>query len=365
MISSALLRFISLLQLSIAAGGRAATVDSPDLKKKVWIRYNKDDTACFRAISKLSEDTTTSFNVLRQMKRSKSVLATIALQDIEQLRKSIPFIREIVPDPARYPIVGPVHDINRRDLLVWEGQAKTYGFDLVQADKLHARGLTADGVTICIVDTGFDSTHEDFNHTKFQGISLVESEWSTDENGHGTLSAGIIAAQDNDLGLIGVAPGVSVIVAKAFDSLGFQTVADLIDVVEQCRDKGARIISMSLGGLTKLDEEEELFADLFNTDGVLSVASSGNSGLNELEYPASYPSVLSIGAINRIPEIAFFPLTMHLWILQRLVLTFGRLCQIVLSARFVMKHLPETMPVTMGLPQRSLLFQASQHFCGA
>lgn len=183
MVSYALWQFVTLLQVSIVAFGRATTEDSTQLKK-VWLRYNKEDATCFKAINKLSEDTTSSFQVLRQMKKSKSVLAKIGVQEMEGLKKSIPCIREIVADPARYPILGPVHEINRRDLLVWEGQARTYGFDLVQADKLHARGLTGEGISVCIVDSGFDSTHEDFDHTKFSGVSLLnDADWNTDENG--------------------------------------------------------------------------------------------------------------------------------------------------------------------------------------
>lgn len=82
--------------------------------------------------------------------------------------------------------------------------------------------------------------------------------------------------------------------------------ADLMLAVERCQDEGAHIINMSLGGFEKLAEEEELFADLFNNQGILSVASSGNSGFSGLNYPASYPFVVSVGAVNRVPEIASF-----------------------------------------------------------
>jgi serine protease len=79
-------------------------------------------------------------------------------------------------------------------------------------------------------------------------LPLPDTDWKTDEYGHGTLSAGIIAAQDNDLGLIGVSPGVNIIVAKVVDAVGEVTVANLLSAVEQCRDQVTRIINISLGG---------------------------------------------------------------------------------------------------------------------
>jgi serine protease len=80
----------------------------------------------------------------------------------------------------------------------------------------------------------------------------------------------------------------------------------LIDAVYRCRDAGAKIISMSLGGGEHSAVEEDAFAVLFNSHNILSVASSGNSGYEEDNYPASYPSVLSVGAIDRNKNYADF-----------------------------------------------------------
>lgn len=71
---------------------------------------------------------------------------------------------------------------------------------------------------------------------------------SFDRLGHGTHVAGTIAALDNDIGVIGVAPEAEVFVVKFFaDDTGFAYSSSLINAAYKCRDVGAKIISMSLG----------------------------------------------------------------------------------------------------------------------
>ena len=65
---------------------------------------------------------------------------------------------------------------------------------------------------------------------------------------HGTHVAGTIAAQDNGLGVVGVAPQVSLHVVRTFDSSGVFTASSLITAMNACADAGSNIISMSLGG---------------------------------------------------------------------------------------------------------------------
>jgi subtilisin family serine protease len=71
--------------------------------------------------------------------------------------------------------------------------------------------------------------------------------------GHGTHVAGTIAALDNDIGVIGVAPEAEIFVVKYFaDESGFAYSSSLINAAYKCRDVGAKIISMSLGELMML-----------------------------------------------------------------------------------------------------------------
>jgi subtilisin family serine protease len=68
---------------------------------------------------------------------------------------------------------------------------------------------------------------------------------------------------------------------------------------------GANVISMSLGGGRKNKTEENAFKNAWNA-GVLSVAAAGNGGNSTLSYPASYPVVMSVGAVDSNKNIAAF-----------------------------------------------------------
>lgn len=123
----------------------------------------------------------------------------------------------------------------------------------------------------------------------------------------GTHLAGIIAAQNNEIGLVGVAPEALVHIVRVYDDEDwFVYTSALVDAAYLCRDAGAKIISMSMGGDWPLDEEEEIFTELFNENGILSIASSGNWGDSSYSYPASYKNVLSVGALTRLEETAWF-----------------------------------------------------------
>ena len=69
-----------------------------------------------------------------------------------------------------------------------------------------------------------------------------------------------------------------------------------MDAVSKCVSNGAKIISMSLGGGAPSNIEANQFKSYYENDGVLIVAAAGNSGNNDLSYPASYPAVMSIAA---------------------------------------------------------------------
>ena len=83
---------------------------------------------------------------------------------------------------------------------------------------------------------------------------------------------GIVAAADNDRGLVGVAPEVNIHTVQVFDEWGFVYASALIDAAYICRDAGAQIISMSLGGPFPLQEEQDIFTELYTENNILSIA---------------------------------------------------------------------------------------------
>jgi hypothetical protein len=112
----------------------------------------------------------------------------------------------------------------------------------------------------------------------------------------------------------GIAPDIDVFVVKVFDdqrsfhhfSDGTSYSTDLIAAAEVCKEAGANIISASLGGYRYNQFEDEFFRDLYNNDGILTIAAAGNGGSERNVYPAAYDYVFSVGAIQESRQLAGF-----------------------------------------------------------
>ena len=115
--------------------------------------------------------------------------------------------------------------------------------------------------------------------------------------GHGTHVAGTIAAfAGNGIGVAGAGNfRLHIVRALGDDGRGYES--DVRRAVQQCRDAGANIINLSLGGPSMSSRSESLYSDIVDTDGVLFVAAAGNQGSSKLFYPASHPSIISVSAV--------------------------------------------------------------------
>ncbi len=210
-----------------------------------------------------------------------------------------PNVVMVEPDPWRYLDADP-----------YEEQVIPYGIDYVQAPLVWAEGYYGDGVKVCIIDTGYGIHHEDLEGIAVDGYSQVDENWAFDGYGHGTHVAGTINAVDNDIGVIGVSPGrVEFFIVKIFDDAGEWVpkarASNLMAAAQMCADNGAKIISMSMGGSAKPLPEKKTFDALYE-QGVLSIAAAGNQASDLDHYPASYPSVVSVGAIDASYTVADF-----------------------------------------------------------
>jgi serine protease len=193
-------------------------------------------------------------------------------------------------------------------------QEVPYGIDMVQARDvwdanrdgvIDAGAPTGAGRTVCIIDSGLYTGHEDL-----AGVNVIggyPTGWNTDGCGHGTHVAGTIAAANNALGVVGVSPGeLNLYIVKVFgDACSWTYSSTLVDAANRCEAAGANVINMSLGSATKSKTEENAFQNLYNK-GVLSIAAAGNDGSTRLHYPASHPSVVSVAAIDSDKLVADF-----------------------------------------------------------
>lgn len=200
----------------------------------------------------------------------------------------------------------PIGVTKSAQALALPSQVVPYGIDMVQARDVwdaNRDGVVDTGAPtgatrkICIIDSGY------FNHEDLPtGVSGYNGNlpWNQDGDGHGTHVAGTIAAMNNALGVVGVTPGtVQIYIVRVFgDSGTWAYSSTLVDAAYRCRDAGANIISMSLGGSTSNNTEKNAFATLYTTNGILSIAAAGNDGTNRNSFPASYDSVVSVAAID-------------------------------------------------------------------
>lgn len=220
-----------------------------------------------------------------------------------------PFVLDVEEDALRYPIQSMESQVTSQAYSVLEqtGQVVPYGIDLVQARDVwdanrdgvvDAGAPTGANRTLCIIDSGYYQGHEDLPNA-VGGYSQVDDDWSRDGSGHGSHVGGTITAENNPYGVVGVTPGtVNLYIVKFFNDAGQATYAsNLVDALSRCRNAGANVVSMSLGGSRYVRAENTAFQNAYNA-GVLSIAAAGNDGNTTLSYPASYASVMSVAAVD-------------------------------------------------------------------
>lgn len=156
------------------------------------------------------------------------------------------------------------------------------------------------GVKVAVVDTGV-TKHPDLRITKGRNVVKGERETAySDELGHGTHVAGIIAGRGKrGRGVRGVAPGVELYVYRVFGT-GSQTALsfNIAKAIRKAVDDGCDLINMSLGGNS---EVPEVLREIQRARalGVVCVAAAGNEDRSPVSYPARYSQVLAVSAFGR------------------------------------------------------------------
>ena len=177
---------------------------------------------------------------------------------------------------------------------------------------------TGRGVKVAVLDTGVDLAHPDLTVLPGNAVSFVASEPSAqDEHGHGTHCAGVVAGRAQPAGgrRYGVAPEVTLLVAKVLDRSGRGTDDQIIDAIDWATDQGAEVLSMSLGSARPAGSPPsvryEVIARRLLEQGVLLVAAAGNESLRPevvapVGNPAACASVLAVGAVDGRDRVARF-----------------------------------------------------------
>ncbi len=182
-------------------------------------------------------------------------------------------------------------------------------------------GIAGTGVGVAVIDTGIDGSLPDFasaygNHSRVivSAVDNTHATTATDDYGHGTDVAGIIAGNGNNRSdalhgqYVGVAPNANLISIKVSDEAGATTVLDVIYglqfAIEHRAQYNIRVVNMSLDAASPQSyKTDPLDAAVEATwmHGIVVVAAAGNRGSESdaVQYsPANDPYVITVGGLD-------------------------------------------------------------------
>nr|WP_246620233.1 type VII secretion-associated serine protease mycosin [Streptomyces corallincola] len=204
-------------------------------------------------------------------------------------------------------------------------RAQQWGLTALRLDQAW-RTTKGKGVTVAVLDTGVEADHPDLAGNVLPGKDMIgfgahqgDRAWAR----HGTAMAGIIAGHGHGAGdgegVRGVAPEASVLPVRVILEDGDPARAKarttrgnaLADGIRWAADHGAGVINLSLGDDSasahpEAGEDEAVQYAL--KKGVVVVASAGNGGDkgDHISYPAAYPGVIAVTAVDRYGTRASF-----------------------------------------------------------
>jgi subtilisin len=211
--------------------------------------------------------------------------------------------------PSMDAIMAPLAALRTRPQIAAPAAASgsqviQWGVKAVDAPAAWAKSR-GEGVKVVVIDTGLDMTHPDLAANIKGGWNVItNSKDFTDDHGHGTHCGGNIAALDNDIGIVGVAPKADLYGVKVLDANGSGTFDNVIAGMQWAVDNHMQVASMSLGA----DQGNQALADMvaaMTKAGVTLVAAAGNSG-GAVGFPGGYPGAIAVAAMDQNDQLADF-----------------------------------------------------------
>ena len=163
-------------------------------------------------------------------------------------------------------------------------------------------GVAGTYATAWVIDTGLDFTHPDLNVDTVRSRSFLSRDTSpVDQNGHGTHVAGTIAAYDNTIGVIGVAPGAKVVGVRVLDRRGSGTNSGVIAGVDYVAQNGrpGDVANMSLGGgVSQALDDAVVAAAAGGVSFALAAGNESDNANNHSPARANGPNVYTVSAFG-------------------------------------------------------------------
>jgi subtilisin family serine protease len=251
------------------------------------------------------------------------LIPTLSLDLAETLLGIAPGVEEVIPD--QLTVIDGTTCVDSASPPLKE--AYGWGLEKSYFKQVHQQwNLKGVGMTVAVLDTGIYEAHADLKGRVGKKYNVTGGP-NIDDNGHGTHIAGIIAADLNNLALIGGAPEVTLVSVKMLNSKGIGYLSDFCKALELVSDNGIRVVNLSVGWQEDSQPLLRTTQALYNS-GAIMVAAAGNrcakapkqedGGDSEchkggtadcdnpqtnVKYPARYPWVLAVGATNIIDGI--------------------------------------------------------------
>jgi len=221
----------------------------------------------------------------------------------------VPAVAASVPEAA---IKGLLNNPNvtavELDGLVYAVDAElenAWGVKRISSGTVHDGGNEGTGVKIGIIDSGVDRGHQDLNDVYAGGYDFVQDDADPDDvYGHGTHVAGTACAEDNDLGVVGVAPGCALYSLRVLNDSGSGSWSATIAAMDWAVLNRLQVVNLSLGSSQDPGSTVKAAFDNAEAKGLVIVAAGGNSGTpsgkgNNVIYPAKYASVIAVAATDK------------------------------------------------------------------
>lgn len=247
---------------------------------------------------------------------------------------------ELAPSGLDRLVAHPL--VRKVDLDVGGAGSLSTSVPLIEADDMHAQGITGDGVVVAVLDTGLDTDHADLADDLIHQECFLDEDGSIDGvgdcpngsdrqsgagaaedgAGHGTHTTGVVTSKGT-VAPLGVAPDAQIVAIKVLDDTGFagtfaffsEIVAALDFIINNRPD--VQVINMSLGTFalfvgncdnsTAFNMAGAAAINTLRASGVTAFASSDNDGSGtSMSSPACLSNVVSVGATNDSDVVAAF-----------------------------------------------------------
>ncbi len=203
--------------------------------------------------------------------------------------KRRPPVRASVPAPVGVPSFVPNDPL-------W---GDSWSLGKVKATEAWSVTTGAAETVVAVLDTGVDLGHPDLQGAFVAGYDTVNEDADpSDDHGHGTMVAGVIAARGNNgIGVAGACWRCSLMPVKVISASGHGSASDIAEGILWATAHGARVINMSFT-LSAADASIAAAVEQARAQGVVLVAAAGNNGTTDVTYPAAFPGVVSVAGTD-------------------------------------------------------------------